>query len=174
MPTDTPPGSPDHRPGDDAAPGDGTVAGAESRPRSRVTGVGKLRQRPPAWIALLTGAFAVGVFAATDGVLRLLAEPAPASAPPSTSAPPSAPAGASPEGGTSTTSQPPGGPAAAGATPAPPSPAAGAVNDSADEDTNVDEAAEGPRRATPAKPSEDEAPEYRESADNNISLPVDI
>jgi hypothetical protein len=48
------------------------------------------------------------------------------------------------------------------------------ANESAGEDTNVDEAAEGPRRAAPAKPSDEEAPEFRESADNNISLPVDI
>jgi hypothetical protein len=39
-------------------------------------------------------------------------------------------------------------------------------------DTN--EAEEISRRATPPKTSEEEAPEYRDSADNNISLPIDI
>ncbi len=38
----------------------------------------------------------------------------------------------------------------------------------------MEEEAEGPRRAAPAKPSDEEPPEFRESADNNISLPVDI
>jgi hypothetical protein len=33
---------------------------------------------------------------------------------------------------------------------------------------------EAPRRAAPPKSSDEEAPEFRESADNNISLPVDI
>ncbi|MFO1425984.1 MAG: hypothetical protein U1F11_03225 [Steroidobacteraceae bacterium] len=33
---------------------------------------------------------------------------------------------------------------------------------------------EGPRRAATPKTADEEAPEYRESADNNISLPVDI
>jgi len=182
MPTDLPPGLPEDRPGDDASVGQGASVGAELRPRPRVTGVGRLRQRPPVWTALLTAVFAVGVFAATDRVLRLLADPAPATAPAS------APGGASPGGGGSTTTaQGPGDPGA-GATPAPTAPAAGpspapgasaatapgAANDSAGDDTNVDEAAEGPRRAAPAKPSDEEAPEFRESADNNISLPVDI
>lgn len=39
-------------------------------------------------------------------------------------------------------------------------------------DTN--EAEEISRRAAPPKTSEEEAPEYRDSADNNISLPIDI
>ncbi len=168
MPTETPPGS---------------------------DGVGRFRRRPPVWTALLTAVFAVGVFAATDGVLRLLADPAPATAP--GAAPPGRP--------TATTTQAPGDAPASGATPAPTAPAPGSppapgptpapggagnapppggaaapattdgtANESAGEDTNVEEAPEGPRRAAPARPSEDEAPEFRESADNNISLPVDI
>lgn len=36
------------------------------------------------------------------------------------------------------------------------------------------EAEEVQRRAAPPKNSDEEAPEYRDSADNNISLPVDI
>ncbi|MFM7395867.1 MAG: hypothetical protein ACKO42_01955 [Gammaproteobacteria bacterium] len=39
-------------------------------------------------------------------------------------------------------------------------------------DTN--EAEEVQRRAAPPKNSEEESPEFRDSADNNISLPVDI
>ena len=39
-------------------------------------------------------------------------------------------------------------------------------------DTN--EAEEVARRTAPAKTSDDELPEYRDSADNNISLPIDI
>ncbi|MBU3671225.1 MAG: hypothetical protein FGM43_01660 [Sinobacteraceae bacterium] len=39
-------------------------------------------------------------------------------------------------------------------------------------DTN--EAEEVTRRAAPPKTSDDELPEYRDSADNNISLPIDI
>jgi hypothetical protein len=33
---------------------------------------------------------------------------------------------------------------------------------------------DAPRRAAPPKASDEEAPEFRESADNNISLPIDI
>jgi hypothetical protein len=33
---------------------------------------------------------------------------------------------------------------------------------------------DAPRRAATPKTSDEEAPEYRESADNNISLPIDI
>jgi hypothetical protein len=39
-------------------------------------------------------------------------------------------------------------------------------------DTN--EAEDVRRRAEPPKNSDEESPEYRDSADNNISLPVDI
>lgn len=39
-------------------------------------------------------------------------------------------------------------------------------------DTNEVESTE--RRAPPPKLSDEESPEYRDSADNNISLPVDI
>lgn len=39
-------------------------------------------------------------------------------------------------------------------------------------DTN--EAEEVARRTAPPKASDDELPEYRDSADNNISLPIDI
>jgi hypothetical protein len=39
-------------------------------------------------------------------------------------------------------------------------------------DTN--EAEEVTRRTAPPKTSDDELPEYRDSADNNISLPIDI
>jgi hypothetical protein len=39
-------------------------------------------------------------------------------------------------------------------------------------DTN--EAEEVMRRTAPQKTSDDELPEYRDSADNNISLPIDI
>jgi hypothetical protein len=39
-------------------------------------------------------------------------------------------------------------------------------------DTN--EAEEVMRRTAPPKTSDDELPEYRDSADNNISLPIDI
>jgi hypothetical protein len=38
----------------------------------------------------------------------------------------------------------------------------------------TNEAEEVQRRAAPPAPSEQEAPEYRDSADNNISLPIDI
>jgi len=36
------------------------------------------------------------------------------------------------------------------------------------------EAEEVQRRRTPPKIADDEAPEFRDSADNNISLPIDI
>lgn len=39
-------------------------------------------------------------------------------------------------------------------------------------DTN--EAEDVRRRAAPPKTSDEESPEYRDSADNNISLPIDI
>lgn len=42
----------------------------------------------------------------------------------------------------------------------------------AEPDTN--EAEEGQRRTPPPKLSDEESPEFRDSADNNISLPVDI
>ena len=147
------------------------------------------RRRPlGVWTALLTAGFAVGVFATTDGVLRLLADPAPTStpaassspatssspaAPPSSSGPPASASGAVPAGAGAPASGT--APAAPPATPATKDAAsASAANDSAADDTNVEEAAEGPRRAAPVKPAEDDAPEFRESADNNISLPVDI
>lgn len=38
----------------------------------------------------------------------------------------------------------------------------------------TNEAEEVQRRAAPPKTSDEEAPEYRDSADNNISLPIDI
>jgi hypothetical protein len=43
-----------------------------------------------------------------------------------------------------------------------------------DDPADADAGAEGPRRAAPPKTSDEEAPEFRESADNNISLPIDI
>ena len=36
------------------------------------------------------------------------------------------------------------------------------------------EAEEVARRAPPPEPADDESPEFRESADNNISFPIDI
>ncbi|MFM7434365.1 MAG: hypothetical protein ACKOGN_08480 [Gammaproteobacteria bacterium] len=38
----------------------------------------------------------------------------------------------------------------------------------------TNEAEEIQRRKAPAKSSDEESPEYRDSADNNISLPIDI
>lgn len=42
------------------------------------------------------------------------------------------------------------------------------------EPPETNEAEEVSRRAVPPKTSDEEAPEYRDSADNNISLPIDI
>jgi len=42
------------------------------------------------------------------------------------------------------------------------------------EPPETNEAEEIQRRAPPAKTSEEESPEFRDSADNNISFPVDI
>jgi hypothetical protein len=47
-------------------------------------------------------------------------------------------------------------------------PAAGGATDESNEAEDVT------RRAPAPKASEDEAPEFRESADNNISFPIDI
>ncbi len=142
---------------------------------------GPLRRRPPMWAALLTGAFAVFVYAATDTVLRLVddqSESAPAGGAPTSQG--SAPAGSAPAGGapSSAPSSPGGAPATPGSPPADGTPPAtqdpAAKNESSADDTNLEEEADGPRRAAPARPSDEEAPEFRESADNNISLPVDI
>jgi len=160
MPTELPPES----------AGSSPVQASPSR--RRATGAARFRQRPPAWTALLTGVFAIAVFAATDTVLRLLSDQASPAGAPASGATPAAGASAAPGSTPGAASGKSAGPApAAGDTPATKAPAA---NDSAAEDTNVEEAAEGPRRAAPARPSDDEAPEFRESADNNISLPVDI
>ncbi|MCU0759364.1 MAG: hypothetical protein MUF07_09270 [Steroidobacteraceae bacterium] len=147
----------------------------EARPRGR--------RQPAQWrMIFVTGLFAATVYAATEGLLRMAVD-----APPATSPGREAPAPAPPgEGGPA-----PGGPApATGPTPAPaPAPAPGATPATAGErpspagetpaagdpgDTNEAEPAEGPRRAAPPKSSDEEAPEFRESADNNISLPIDI
>lgn len=42
------------------------------------------------------------------------------------------------------------------------------------EPPNTNEAEEISRRAAPPKTSDEESPEFRDSADNNISLPIDI
>jgi hypothetical protein len=42
------------------------------------------------------------------------------------------------------------------------------------EPPETNEAEEIDRRAAPPKTSDEESPEYRDSADNNISLPIDI
>jgi hypothetical protein len=42
------------------------------------------------------------------------------------------------------------------------------------EPPETNEAEEVSRRTLPPKTSDEEAPEYRDSADNNISLPIDI
>jgi hypothetical protein len=42
------------------------------------------------------------------------------------------------------------------------------------EPPETNEAEEISRRAAPPKTSDEESPEYRDSADNNISLPIDI
>jgi hypothetical protein len=159
----------------DTAGAEGPQASPAPAPLDRPTrrlasGEARLRQRPPAWTALLIGLFAVGVFAATDGVLRLLADPSPQSAPVG-----AGPAGTRPAASPPSATTPPAPTAGAGDAPPAAEPVTpGAANDPAAEDTNVDEPAEGPRRSAPAKPSDEEPPEFRESADNNISLPVDI
>lgn len=119
----------------------------------------------------LTGVFAATVYAATESLLRLAVDAAaPAGA--SSSAPAPAPVPVPAERSTAAE------PATAEAEPSPaaaPVPAsAPAAAPAAQADSNVEEPAEGPRRAAPPKLSDDEAPEFRESADNNISLPVDI
>jgi len=58
---------------------------------------------------------------------------------------------------------------------APPANSAGAPpSTSGDPAADSNEAEEVTRRAAPPKTSDDELPEYRDSADNNISLPIDI
>jgi cytoskeletal protein RodZ len=42
------------------------------------------------------------------------------------------------------------------------------------EPPSTNEAEEISRRSTPPKTSDEESPEFRDSADNNISLPIDI
>ncbi len=44
----------------------------------------------------------------------------------------------------------------------------------ADGTVESNEAEEVTRRAPPPKPADEEAPEFRESADNNLSFPIDI
>ena len=58
------------------------------------------------------------------------------------------------------------------AAPSPPDPQGPAAPDDAAPDTNEDDPADPARGAAATEP--EEIPEYRDSADNNISLPVDI
>ena len=125
----------------------------------------------------LTGVFAATVYAATESLLRLAVDaaapagassPAPAPAP----APESEPAPVPAE--RSTAAEPVTAEAGSSPAAAPVPASAPAAVPAAQADSNVEEPADGPRRAAPPKLSDDEAPEFRESADNNISLPVDI
>lgn len=172
----------------DGAPPAGASPTAPVAPRGARRGA----RRAPQWRMIFAmGLFAATVYAATNGVLRLAVEaprdargevirapapapepapvpaPAPASSPPATPAttPAPAPASAPSEGAGAP-------PTAAAPGPATRDPAA--RDATSPEDTNEDESAAAGRRGAPPKASEDEAPEYRESADNNISLPVDI
>lgn len=59
----------------------------------------------------------------------------------------------------------------AGAQEAGPSTPAATADDGAAESNEAEEVA---RRAPPPRTADEEAPEFRESADNNISFPIDI
>lgn len=127
------------------------------------TRVGRERPRRPLWRDLLPVIFLLlTILFATTRPFR-----AEAQAPSSTPAPAPAPAPAS---SPAPASQAPTAPASA-----PESKPANAPADkpSNPDDTNVEEPG-GPRRAAQPKLSSDEAPEYRESADNNVTFPVDI
>jgi hypothetical protein len=56
----------------------------------------------------------------------------------------------------------------------PTNPAQANPSSSANPAADTNEAEEIGRRTAPLKTSDDELPEYRDSADNNISLPIDI
>lgn len=140
------------------------------------TRVGRERPRRPLWRDLLPVIFLLlTILFATTRPFRAEAQspagpaatPAPATTPSSAPAPGSAPAA----GNDATATRD----AAANRDAAPESKPANAPADkpSNPDDTNV-EASEGPRRAAQPKLSSDEAPEYRESADNNVTFPVDI
>jgi hypothetical protein len=158
------------------------------------------RRRPPQWrMIFATGLFAATVYAATEGLLGLAldagARTSPAAAargaaavvqadpasppdaaggtPPGSAPPPDPAQGGAPAPGTT----PPAAPAPAGAPPAEGGvrgPQGADASGADGDDTNEELPAEGPRRAAPPKASDEEAPEFRESADNNISLPIDI
>lgn len=141
------------------------------------TRVGRERPRRPLWRDLLPVIFLLlTILFATTRPFRAEAQsqapsstpaPAPASSPAPASQAPGAPASAPPPAG--------GNGAAANRDAAPESKPANAPADkpSSPDDTNVEEP-DGPRRAAQPKLSSDEAPEYRESADNNVTFPVDI
>ena len=178
----------------DAAPPPGTEPrdAAVVHPEGRTPAAP--RRRPPQWrMIFVLGAFAAVVYAATEGLLQLAVQAPPAArdgargtvrasvdapAPPVASQAPVPAPGPSPGGTPESTPAPapgpaptPGSPADARPPPATRDPAAAGADDA---DTNVEEEAEGGRRAARPKTSDEEAPEFRESADNNISLPVDI
>lgn len=154
------------------------------------TRIGRELPRRPLWRDLLPIVFlALTILFATTRPFRAEAQssesasqPAPTSAPASTPAPPSTPtpAPATPPGTMGTPEASP--PAAPPTSPAPGGESSVPASKPADapaeapagaDDTNVEEP-QGPRRAAPPKLSEEEAPEYRESADNNLTFPVDI
>ncbi|MCP5339935.1 MAG: hypothetical protein H7A16_07155 [Sinobacteraceae bacterium] len=130
------------------------------------------RRRAPQWsMIFLTGVFAATVYAATESLLRLAVD---AAAPAGASSPAPESEAASVPAERSTAAEPVTAEAGSSPAAAPVPASAPAAVPAAQADSNVEEPAEGPRRAAPPKLSDDEAPEFRESADNNISLPVDI
>lgn len=150
------------------------------------------RPRPPQWrMIFMVGLFAATVYAATEGLLRLAVDAPPvvdaqeplridAAATPGP-APGTTPGPASGKGSAQAPAPAPAPGAERGAESAPPAAEPAATPPTRDpaakdggEDSNVEEQAEGGRRAAAPRASDEDAPEYRESADNNISLPVDI
>ena len=124
------------------------------------TRIGRERPRRPLWRDLLPILLLLLV------ILIAITQPFRAEAQSPPPPPPSTPANPTPIPGDTGSTAPAGAPDSTPAT----APAAKPANP---DDSNV-EAEEGPRRAAQPKLSEEEAPEYRESADNNVSFPVDI
>ena len=148
------------------------------------TRIGRERPRRPLWRDVLPIVFlALTILFATTRPFRAEAQssepasqPAPTSAPASTPTPaPATPPGTMGTPEASPPAAPPTSPAPGGESSVPASKPADAPAEApaGTDDTNVEEP-QGPRRAAQPKLSEEEAPEYRESADNNITFPVDI
>ncbi len=136
------------------------------------TRIGRERPRRPLWRDVLPIVFlALTILFATTRPFRAEAQssepapaPAPATPPATTNAPEASPPAAP------STSPAPGGESSVPASKPADAPAEAPAGP---DDTNVEEP-QGPRRAAQPKLSEEEAPEYRESADNNVTFPVDI